>query len=377
MNDNKQGGEILDAEHEKLMNILDNLRQGVSIISEKGIVEYANPVVEREFGAYTGRKCHEYFRVDPKDCRWCDFSKIKKGKAACWERAGKDNRVYEVIDIPIITEDKKLAKLNVMTDVTDVKEAQEVLRRDKMALQKLVGEKADELTKAHRDLEREKRLADIGRLSAIVAHELRSPLGAIKAAIFNLRRKKGKFIRGKQIQNIENKINESAQIIENLLSYSKIQNTQFKPVNIASVIDKCIFDLEREYPKAITTAGKMKPVRRLDIDADPLQIKEIFGNLLDNALCAASAVRKGKVTLSGKVLKGEILVISIKDNGPGIEDKDKPKIFEPFYTRKTKGVGLGLTIASELIHLHNGNINVASRSGKGTTVTVSLPISHR
>ena len=108
------------------------------------------------------------------------------------------------------------------------------------------------------------------------------------------------------------------------------------------------------------------------VAVDPFQIREVFNNILDNA-CQAVSSPGGTLSVSADTSRPDIVSIRFKDNGPGIAAEDMEKIFEPFFTKKSKGTGLGLTVCREMLHLNGGEIVVASKVSKGTTFTITLP----
>jgi len=110
----------------------------------------------------------------------------------------------------------------------------------------------------------------------------------------------------------------------------------------------------------------------LVIDADILQLKELFNNILNNA-CDAVIDNKGGVIINCELLENNIK-LCFEDNGIGINQSDIEKIFEPFFTTKSKGTGLGLFVCYQIIQNHAGTINIKSNPGKGTTVSVTLPL---
>jgi signal transduction histidine kinase len=109
------------------------------------------------------------------------------------------------------------------------------------------------------------------------------------------------------------------------------------------------------------------------MQADPLQLKEVFNNILDNA-CQALDKESGCINVSAALDGNKNVIITIEDNGAGIEPEDIKRLFEPFFTRKSKGTGLGLTICNQLVGLHNGRIDVESSLGRGTIVKLTLPV---
>jgi signal transduction histidine kinase len=112
------------------------------------------------------------------------------------------------------------------------------------------------------------------------------------------------------------------------------------------------------------------------IEADLTQFKMLFSNLLDNAYQALNE-KTGTITVSVQKCENTVWKISISDTGIGIDEDEMEKIFEPFYTTKSKGTGLGLAVCKEIAERHNGQIVVQSTKGKGATFTVTLPITQQ
>ncbi len=125
-------------------------------------------------------------------------------------------------------------------DITERKLAEEVLKRDKESLELLVDERSKELIKTQKELKQFSRLADIGTLAATVAHELRNPLGVIHLAAYNLKKEKNELGDNKHLVNIEKKVWEGNQIIDNLLSYARIKIPNYENVRILNILDECV-----------------------------------------------------------------------------------------------------------------------------------------
>lgn len=265
------------------------------------------------------------------------------------------------------------AVIEAVNDITDMKKAEEVLQRDKTTFEEMVRDRTRELLRAELALENAKRLSDIGSLSATVAHELRNPLGVIRTAVYNIRRKSQNPLLESHISNIEKKVLESDHIINNLLGYSRIKMPQAEKVKLHVILDECIgFAAERYEKKNIALKKSIEPMNDVVVSVDPFQIREVFNNILDNA-CQAVSSSGGTLSVSADTSRPDVVSIRFKDNGPGIAAEDMGKIFEPFFTKKSKGTGLGLTVCREMLHLNGGEIVVASKVGKGTTFTITVP----
>ncbi len=374
VSEKKKAAAIIRNERLLLYNILSSMQDGVYIINTDFDFEFTNTALEEEFGSPAGRKCYEFFHDLARPCPWCDIDRILNGETIRWESYFKQtNKTYDLISTPIINADGSVSKLEIFRDITERKRDEELLKRDKDIFEKLVGERSRELLLAQKKLEQAKRLSDIGTLAATVAHELRNPLGVIQTAVYNIRNKRKNTAIDKNLDNIEKKLSESGQIINNLLSYAKIKMPRHERTNIADVLDDCAFSAKRIFSKqGCKVISNLEQIRKTEIMADPLQIREAFDNILSNAFQSIED-RPGTIRIHGSLDADGFIVIRIEDNGAGIAEEDMERVFEPFFTRKSKGTGLGLTICKELIDLHNGKIRIESESGKGTSIIVSLP----
>jgi two-component system NtrC family sensor kinase len=263
--------------------------------------------------------------------------------------------------------------MGIFRDITERKRAEEILRRDKSELARLVERKSAELVRAHDELNKAKRLSDIGMLAATVAHELRNPLAAIRIAIYNIKKKSDDPRLGSHLDNMEKKILESDQIIKNLLLYSSVKVPHRQAVVVSDLMEQSVTSLRSMFDEYKVSIKRFyKCPEGMTIEADPVQIKEVFNNLLSNAY-ESFGLKKGRIDISIWTEK-EALKVRIADNGRGVPGTELRKLFMPFFSTKAKGLGLGLPLCRQIIELHGGSIKIESRVGKGTTVTVRLPI---
>lgn len=279
-----------------------------------------------------------------------------------------------IVNAHVISQQDKTTEMILLSleDNTERKMAEEVLRRDKVKLEKLVQERSQELLDAKLLLEKEKRLSDIGTLAAIIAHELRNPLAAISVAAANIARKVKGQVLGKSLSNIQKKISESDQIINNLLFYSKIRPPQYENIAIFEIVVECIALAQKQKQKnEVVIEKRFDAIKDTHIEADSLQMKEVFSNIFNNAFDAVAAAG-GKIEIAA-FEEAEDITISIKNSGLEIKKEHLVKVFEPFFTTKAKGTGLGLAVCKQIIDLHGGSIHIGSNHGEGTTVIIRLP----
>lgn len=259
-------------------------------------------------------------------------------------------------------------------DITEHKEAEAILRQDRQAFEQLVKSKTEELLRVQKELADSKHLSEIGALAATIAHELRNPLAAIRTASYNIRRKAGDSRLAGHLDNIDKKVIESDQIINNLLSYSRIKAPRLEPVRIHTILEECLRGASDRFAKYKVKVRLKCTCGKDDvIHADPLHMRELFNNILNNAY-EAFENKKGFIAVRADYKPKSVFTVSFKDNGAGISSDILEKISRPFFTTKSKGTGLGLAVCHQLLALHNGSMQIKSEVGKGTTMTVTLPV---
>lgn len=226
-----------------------------------------------------------------------------------------------------------------------------------------------DLARAQEQLVRSQRLAAIGQLASSMSHELRNPLSVLRSSAYYLRSRLAdadEKVR-KHLDIIEQEISNSDKIITDLLDFSRIKPPTLQRTYLNYIVEEA---LERvEIPPSV------KLVRDLaeglpPIQADAFQLEQVVVNLLTNAV---QAMPQGGVLTVRTALREDSLVLEVSDTGCGIDPEHLERIFEPLFTTKSRGIGLGLTICKTLVENHGGTITVESTPGRGTTFTITLP----
>ncbi|MGE5308135.1 MAG: ATP-binding protein [Deltaproteobacteria bacterium] len=277
--------------------------------------------------------------------------------------------------IPTLDKEGRLKYMLVFGyDIGGFKRTELTLEHEKKVFEKLVMQRTDELVRAKIELENAQRLSDLGQLAATVAHELRNPLAAISMAAVNIKKKTREPSLEGHLSTIQKKVVESDQIINNLLFYSRLKTPRFAPINIHETVMESINTCRARFCDRILRFDiELKDIERTVIHADCLQLKEVFVNILNNAVDAVPSSVTGDIGVSGRV-EGQLVTVIFRDNGIGMDEETRKKVFEPFFTTKSKGTGLGLTVSSQVLKFHSGSLNIVSREGRGTTVSVCLPV---
>ncbi len=228
------------------------------------------------------------------------------------------------------------------------------------------------LLSAQEKLVRQEKLALLGELAGGVAHEIRNPLGAIKNAAYllNMAVEEPEPEVKETIEILQNEIETSERVVSNLLDFARPKPPTRLKVDINDVLQTAL--------SRITVPENVKVVWRLDetlptIAADPKQLGQVFENIMLNAFQAMP--EGGQLTIKSEAPGAEWAVtVSFIDTGVGIEEEALGKVFEPLFTTKAKGIGLGLALTKSLVEGHGGTIDLNSTVGKGTTFTVRIPI---
>ena len=247
---------------------------------------------------------------------------------------------------------------------------------------------ADELADAHRQLDavREQltdsqRLAAIGTIAAVIAHEFNNLLTPmVSYSQFAMRTAEGAdpdmaLIR-KALTKSYQASTKAGRICNSMLSLARGEATAFGPVGVQSLVDEVLNVLARD-PQKDGIALRVQIEPGLSVHGDPVQLEQVLLNLLINARQAMLG-KGGALTVKAVAVNGQVRV-QVADTGPGIPPPLLGRIFDPFFTTKTaaasapRGTGLGLSICRDIVRHHGGRIDVASTVGKGTTFTLSLP----
>lgn len=229
----------------------------------------------------------------------------------------------------------------------------------------------EELKRTQEELKRAERLKAVGTLAAGMAHEIKNPLTSIKtfAEYLPIKYNDPKFIEKfrKIVIPEVNKIND---IVQQLLDFSKPKLSKLEHSDIHQIIDQTISFLNNDIIKYNINVVKQYDNQLPLLNIDRNQMRQVFLNLFLNSLDAMKQTG-GKLTIATKLVSDEA-EISISDTGTGISKKDLEHIFDPFYTTKETGTGLGMSIVYRIIQEHRGNITVESEKSVGTVVKMRL-----
>lgn len=265
----------------------------------------------------------------------------------------------------------------IVLDITERKRAEKALAELNVNLERRVEERTQALRTAQEELVRNERLAALGQLTGTVSHELRNPLGAMRtsAAVVKQLAPDDNPMLGKAVAIVERSITRCDDIISDLLEYSRVRELSREPV----AIDDWVAEVLEEYNLPPTVTLNRELNSGVQVTVDDGRLHRVVINLLQNACQAMTADNdqtgdspKRQLTVTTRE-NDDRVEIAVADTGPGMPQETLDKIFEPLFSTKAFGVGLGLTIVRQIMEQHGGGVGIASTDGVGTEVVLWLP----
>jgi len=252
------------------------------------------------------------------------------------------------------------------------------LNQDITTLNVQLAANVKQLTEAQEEIIRRGRMAQLGQLTATVAHELRNPLGSVRTSAYLLERRirdKGLGVEP-QLQRIANGITRCDNIISQLLEFSRSRALQAEPVKLDDWLVGIIEEEAAKFPPAIAVECNLGLGDETVVVDSGLMSRALI-NLLSNAAEAVTGradtpERIQRITISTRLSQRGV-EIAVADTGPGIRPEHLENIREPLFTTKSFGTGLGLPVAEQIVNRHGGALDVASVPGEGAVFTIVLP----
>jgi PAS domain S-box-containing protein len=271
---------------------------------------------------------------------------------------------------PIRTEGKISQVVINCTDITARKQAEVELQKYSEKLEDMVAKRTRKLQEAQAQLVRREKLAVLGQMAGSVGHELRTPLSTISNAAYYLNMVLGKPEEqiAEYLDIICSETRRAEKIIADLLDFSRTKSLNRQEIHVADVVTLV---LEKHIPPNAIQVTIQIPDTLPAVVADPVHVDQVLSNLVTNA-CQAMP-QGGTLTISAHN-DGDMVALDVSDTGSGIEPEHLDKLFEPLFTTKPKGIGLGLAVCKNLIEANGGAITVESALGKGSVFTVALPV---
>jgi PAS domain S-box-containing protein len=399
----KQAEESLREYNDKLHAITDTASDAIIMMDDDGKISFWNRAAEKIFGFNAtealGKDLHVFLAPEK-------YNKLYEDGLRQFRRTGTGNAVGKTVELEAARKgglefsvELSLSAFQIkgrwnaagiLRDITERKQAESKLIQANAELKI----RSEELLQAQEELVRKEKLAVLGRLAGCVGHELRNPLGVINNAVYYLKMVMPDADESvKEYLNIiMHEIDNSQRIISDLLDFARTKPPQIRPVTACELINeslsRCVV------PKSIrlhTDVPDSLPALKID----PLQIGQVLHHLITNALQAMP--EGGSLNIAAQPVQGsrfkvrdskeeiiepgglnvnpgnDFVEISVEDTGVGISQENMGKLFQPLFTTKPRGIGLGLVVCKNLIEAGGGRISVESRPTGGTTLTVTLP----
>jgi PAS domain S-box-containing protein len=349
----------LAEESDFFKNVFDALQEGIIVADKSGLIHYINNGASRLFGLNPETVTGEHIAENIQGLDWENLISGKRSTVSKdLEVFYPENRYLNFYIKPINTtpKDEQLAYVMLIRDITESRKGEE---------EKIESERLSALT----------------MLAAGVAHEIGNPLNSMNIHLQLLERKLKKSVPELYEAELRDLIDTSADevkrldhIIDQFLKAIRPSQPQLEPTDVNELVKESMRFLEPEIKdRGISLTLELRsalPLLQLDSD----QIKQAFYNVVKNASQATSP--GGSITVRSD-LSDEYVSVIFTDTGEGISASEMSDVFQPYFTTKKSGTGLGLLIIRRIIREHGGDIKISSEKNKGTSVTISLPRFHR
>ncbi|MBN1663885.1 MAG: PAS domain S-box protein [Deltaproteobacteria bacterium] len=338
-----------------LQSLIDSLPDRFYEFGADGIINYISRDVSRQKGLASPEIKGRHFTdfVAPEHTEMV----LKK-----WEDA--TNGIY--VPFELETTDRMGAKRTLLINIRQVKDTDRYV---------IVQRDMTEFKELERKFYESQKLAAIGHLSAGIAHELRNALSSIKMSLQILEKRmtpQGNDLKRFEIARRE--VEHLETLVNNVLIYAKPAEPKKKPSDIRKIIDHSLYMAEKNImDKQIRLETSIAP-NLPDINADEEMLAQAFLNLYRNAVEASETNGTVRVLVSLDGADGKTMRVEIEDEGSGIDEEDLPNIFNPFFTKKNYGTGLGLSQVNKIIELHHGTVELQNREGRGAKAVILLPL---
>ena len=388
---------VLQQRTEEMQTILNGIQDLILVITPDQKIVDANEAFLRQMGyskaEVVGKKCFEIYHQTNQSCygqqSGCPLNTvIRNRQTAKTIRTRTDphgkTHYMEVTIHPLWEKNGKISQfLEISHDFTEhmVKEGE-----NRRRLEQMVEERTRQLQETHDKLLHQDKMASLGKLSASVVHEINNPIAGILNFILLMKRilkEETDATRGldsfeRYLTLMEAETRRISRIVANLLTFSRQSKMELGTQDVNQIIEKTLLLNDN-----LLKIHSVKICKELDpalpqVVGSADQLQQVFMNMVSNATEAMESKGGGRLvvkTWCGDA--GNAIYISFDDDGVGISQEHLGKLFEPFYTtkKKGKGVGLGLSVVYGIIEAHNGSITVDTLPGKGATFTIQLPLS--
>lgn len=336
-----------------LQSIVKSLPDKIYEVDRGGIVNFMSWDLKKPHGGFKGKHFLEF--VAPEDENFV-LSK--------WEAAKEG--VYTPYEIETTTKDGRKVNLLVTTSPVIGTDHYILVQRD-----------ITEFKNLEKKLYNSQKLAALGQLSAGIAHEVRNPLSSIKMSLQILEKRmnpEGNDL--KRFKIAQKEVEHLEELVNNVLVFAKPMEPKTNPVDLNKLLEQALALAEKIIDdKKIDV--RMEPQEIPLVNADAAMITDAFLNIIRNAVEAVEASGYIRIYARSTGSVPPSVLVVVEDNGCGIEEADMPHLFNPFFTKKKYGTGLGLSQVLKIVEVHQGKLEIISEKDKGTKVCVTLPCNER
>ena len=377
--------EQLREAHERLNLLIDRMPIGCILWTPQFTVNMWNPAAESIFGftADEALGMEPYGTIVPEYVRpvvepvWQKIMRGDRSAHSVNENITKQGQTItcEWYNTPMKSSSGEIVgAISMVQDISERKAAEDELEKYRSTLEDLVRERTEQLDFAQAELVQKERLAVLGQLTATVSHEIRNPLGTIANSLYLLK----ESLQGAEHANLakplllaERNVDRCDTIISDLLDFSRQRRIEKTPI----LIDDWLTDFLEEMKTPEEVQMQKDLSTNSVVPVDPERLRRAMVNVITNAVQAFDEVDKPNKTLLVRTrLVDATCEIIVQDNGPGMGQDVIKHIYEPMFSTKNFGVGLGVPIIKNILEGHCGGVEYASEVGVGTTVTMWLPL---